>query len=183
MSSLAFEPLVPAALWIVLAAVSAGVLGWYFWRRPPALNGLRWGSVAALAAVGMAMVLVILLNPLWLEPIPPPAGKPLLTVLLDRSASMQIADVEGKTSRLAQGAEIAQLLPKQLSGQFDVQVRTFAAATAPSSPDEVSKVAAEGQSTDVARAISESLDGERPQGQAMVLLSDGIHNAPGVPRQ
>ena len=179
MSGLTFEPLVPAALWIVLAAVSAGVLGWYFWRRPPALSGPRWGLVAALAAAGMAMVLVILLNPLWLEPIPPPAGKPLLTILLDRSASMRISDVEGKASRLAQGAEIAQLLPKQLSGQFDVQVRTFAAATAPSSPDELSKVAAEGQSTDVARAVSESLDGERPQGQAMVLLSDGIHNAPG----
>jgi hypothetical protein len=178
MSSLAFEPLVPAALWIVLAAVSTGVLGWYFWLRPPTLSGPRWGLVATLAAAGMTMVLVVLLNPLWLEPIPPPAGKPLLTVLLDRSASMRITDV-GEESRLAAGAKIAQLLPKTLSGQFDVQVQTFAAITSPSSPDEISKVSAEGQSTDLARAISESLDGERPQGQAMVLLSDGIHNAPG----
>ena len=132
MSNLTFEPLIPSALWIVLAAVSAGVLGWYFWRRPAALSGPRWGLVGALAAAGMAMVLAILLNPLWLEPIPPPAGKPLLTVLLDRSASMRIADGADSESRLAQGAKIAQLLPKSLSGQFDVQVRTFAAATSPS---------------------------------------------------
>src|ERR1041385_2112836 len=127
MSSLAFELLVPAALWIVLAAVSVGVLGWYFWRRPAALSRPKWILVAALATAGMAMVLAILLNPLWLEPIPPPAGKPLLTVLLDRSASMRISDGGGE-SRLAQGAKIAQVLPKSLSGQFDVQVKTFAAA-------------------------------------------------------
>ena len=37
----------------------------------------------------------------------------------------------------------------------------------------------EGVSTDLARAISESLEVDRPQGHALVLFSDGIQNAGG----
>jgi hypothetical protein len=179
MSGIAFEPLIPASLWIVLLMLSIGMLGWYAWRRPPALSRLQWVLVSGLTSIGILLVLAILLNPLWYEPIPPPAGKPLLTILLDRSASMRMEDGKGDESRLAVGAKIAQQLSTQLSGQFDAQVKTFASSTAPSSVEELKNITAAGQSTDLARAIGESLDGERPQGQAIVLLSDGIHNAPG----
>ena len=40
----------------------------------------------------MVLVLGILLNPTWIEPVAPPAGKPLLTVLVDATASMATAD-------------------------------------------------------------------------------------------
>src|SRR5688500_4897581 len=179
MSGISFEPLLPPALWIALAALSVAVLGWYSWQRPIAFPRRRWGLAMALAASGLSLVLVILLNPIWLEAIPPPAGKPLVTILADRSASMATRDDGAGPTRLARAIEEARALSKSLSRDFDVQVRTFDAATVAVSTEQLSGITADGQSTDLAAAILSSLAADRPQGQALLLLSDGIHNAPG----
>ncbi|HUE72540.1 MAG TPA: hypothetical protein VMP01_16770 [Pirellulaceae bacterium] len=179
MSGISFEPLLHPALWIALAALSAAVLLWYGWQRPIAFPRRRWGLAMALAALGQALVLVILLNPIWLEAIPPPAGKPLVTILADRSASMATTEGEASQTRLARAIEQASALSQSLSRDFDVQVRTFDAATVAVSTEQLAGVTADGQSTDLAAAILASLAADRPQGQALLLLSDGIHNAPG----
>jgi hypothetical protein len=179
MSGISFEPLLHPALWIALAALSVGVLGWYSWQRPIAFPRRTWGLVMALAAGGLALVLVILLNPIWLEAIPPPAGKPLVTILADRSASMATTDDGESKTRLARAIEQASALSQSLTRDFDVQVRTFDAATVAVSTEQLAGVTADGQATDLAAAILSSLAADRPQGQALLLLSDGIHNAPG----
>lgn len=177
MSGIVFEPLIPVSLWLVLAALALGVWIWYAWRRPAAMPKPQWIVVNALAAIGMLLLLAILLNPHWHEPIPPPAGKPLLTILVDRSASMKTEDQ--KESRLSQAARIAKQTSQRLETEFETRIKTFAAATANTSAGELETLVAEGQTTNLARAIGESLESERPQGQAILLLSDGIHNAPG----
>lgn len=179
MSGISFEPLLHPALWIALAALSAVVLLWYGWRRPIAFPRRRWGLVMALASGGLALVLVILLNPIWLEAIPPPAGKPLVTILADRSASMATTDDGAGQTRLARAIEQASALSQALSRDFDVQVCTFDAATVAISTEQLAGITADGQSTNLAAAILASLAADRPQGQALLLLSDGIHNAPG----
>lgn len=178
MSFLQFQPLIPTALWLALAALAAVVVGWYGWRRPAAIGPRRWLAVMTLAGAGLALTLLILLNPTWLEPLPPPAGKPLVTILIDRSASMAVADQPEGRSRLAAAADLAADLERELSRTFDVQVRAFAETATAVSPEQLKAARPDGQMTDLASAVVESLDAGRSQGQALVVLSDGIHNAP-----
>jgi len=126
MSSLTFEPLISPALWLTLAVLAVGLLTWYARGRPSAVPRKRWGVMIALMAAGAAAILAILLNPTWLEPVPPPAGKPLLTVLVDQSASMAVEDVEGNKSRWKAAGELAAKAEQDLVARFDVEVRTFA---------------------------------------------------------
>jgi hypothetical protein len=169
MGSLSLEPLLAPALWLALAGAAAALLAWYGLHRPAAVTRRRWGGILALTALGLAAVLLILLNPTWVEPLTPPAGQPVLTVLLDATASMAVPDAEGR-SRYAAAADLARACVGELAGRFDVQVRTFPDPTA-ARPD--------GPITDLAAALTEALADDRPQGQALLLLSDGIHNAGG----
>lgn len=179
MTSLQFQPLIPPALWLALALAAAAALAGYAWRRPAAIARPRWFLVMSLAGAGLALVLAILLNPLWLAPVPPPEGQPLVTILADRSASMAVADQPHGDTRLQTAAALAAELQRGLAGQFDVQVRSFAAGTAAAAAEQLAAAQADGQLTDLAAAVAESLDGERIAEQAIVVLSDGIHNAPG----
>lgn len=171
-----FEPLIPASLWLALAVASAALLAWYALRRPPTLSRVRWAGVVALMGVALALSLLILLNPIHVRPIPPPPGKPLVTVLVDASASMGTPDAESGSTRYAIASAIAKDLSSQLADRFDVRVRTFSGATTAADTADLASHRPDGQTTDIATALTDSLMEDRPQGQALVLLSDGIQN-------
>lgn len=179
MRGLTFEPLISPALWITLAIISAALLVWYGWNQVGTLSRRRWITVLCLTAMGMFAVLLILLNPTWVEPIPPPAGKPLLTLLVDHSASMDIDDAEEGKTRYQSAAKIAEVLTGDLQSRFDVRIRKFSTLTTPADLKELSAVSPDGEATDLTGAITSSIEDDRPQGQALFLLSDGIHNGPG----
>ena len=92
MTRITFDPCVPLALWVPLALAAAALLAWYAAAGRRRLPARRWWAVVTLMALAAAVPLVVLLNPTWLERIPPPPGKPLLTILVDRSASMATRD-------------------------------------------------------------------------------------------
>ena len=179
MRTLTFAPLISPALWAVLALLGAALLVWYGLRRPAAMPRGRWAVVVALMAGGVLLPLVILLNPTWLEQIPPPPGKPLLTVLVDRSASMASPDVPGAASRFHAAGQFAASVVQTLSKRFDVEVQTFAESVTPSDVNSLESQQPDAMTTDLIAAITSSLEDYRPQGQAVVLVSDGIHNGPG----
>jgi hypothetical protein len=178
MPSLTFEPLISPALWTALVGLGLGLLGWYARSRPRAVPQRRWKAIIILMAGGAAAVFAILLNPTWVKPIRPPAGIPLLTVLVDQSASMAVADVSGR-SRWQAAAEIASRVEKGLSSRFDVEIRTFSETPAAAGASDLENRAPAGIATDIAAALVAALSAERPQGQAVYLVSDGAHNAPG----
>ena len=99
MTRITFDPYIPLALWAPLALATAALLGWYALASRRRLPARRWWTVVVLMAVAAAVPLVVLLNPTWLEQIPPPAGKPLLTLLVDRSASMATRDAPSGQTR------------------------------------------------------------------------------------
>ncbi len=166
-------------LWLALATVAALGIAVYAGRRPPSLAQHRWWPVVGCLVLGLSALLLILLNPTWVEPVPPPAGKPLLTVLVDATSSMGVRDLPGNQSRFAAACDVAAQIAAQRAPAFDVEVRTFARTTAVVAPGDLPQRQPDGTSTDLARAISESLEVDRPQGHALVLLSDGIQNAGG----
>src|SRR5204862_4808987 len=130
----------------------------YGLRLGGALARRRRVAVLGLMAVGIVLPLVILTNPQWLARLPPPAGKPLLTVLLDISASMATADEAGGQTRYDAAREIAARAARDLETDYDVRIKPFAAETSLASPDDLASLSLEAQSTDLSRAIQERLD-------------------------
>src|SRR2546430_438721 len=61
----------------------------------------------------------------------------------------------------------------------DVRVATFAGTISAADARDLESRNPDGQITDLATAISGSLADDRPQGQSLFLLSDGIHNGEG----
>jgi hypothetical protein len=182
MTRIAFDPCIPLALWAPLAMATALLLGWYAVAGRRRLPARRWWVVVSLMAVAAAVPLVVLLNPTWLERIPPPAGKPLLTILVDRSASMATRDAENGRTRYQAGISYATAAARELKDRYQVRIRGFAEASAATSLETLAKQQPEGPATDLAAAVQDALEDDQPQGQAMLLLSDGIHNAGSVER-
>jgi hypothetical protein len=194
MRVLVFEPMIPIALWLSLAVAAAGLLAWYAIDCARRLGPFSAGRIAVLMGIALSLPLTILLNPTWHDRVPPPAGKPLLTVLLDSSASMATCDSSDASatdakatgagsiesgSRFDEARRIADSLTARLGDRYDVQLQTFAAHSTPVEPTELGELKPEGQFTDLAAGIASLLQADRPQGQAIVLLSDGIHNVGG----
>jgi len=177
--TLTFEPLISSALWLLLAVTAIGLFAWYASRIPWGMSKVRWTVIIVLMACSSALLFVILLNPIWLERIPPPAGKPRLAIVVDASASMAAADLPNGTTRYQAATEIAKSCATSLGDRFEIQTYTFTNTILASSVDELSKEPPKGQITDLAAAISGSIDPNRSAGQAVLLLSDGNHNAVG----
>jgi hypothetical protein len=179
MSHLSFEPLISLALWLTLAVAGAGLLVWYAWKRPGSLTLGRWVVVIALMGIGTALVLFILLNPTWIEPVPPPPGKPVVTILVDDTASMATTDMPQGKNRFQAAVATAQVLAEQLKDQYEVTVAVFDGQIRKVESKDLPQIAPTAHVTDLAVAVAGTLEEQRPQGQAVVILSDGIHNGGG----
>jgi hypothetical protein len=179
MTHLTLEPQVPLAVWASLAVAALALLAWYGFDVRRRLPRGRRIAVLALMACALALPLGLLLNPTWHERLPPPEGKPVLKVLIDTSASMATTDGASQQSRFGEARRLAQALHDKLAGRYDVQLQEFAAAAGPTDLPALAAAEPDGLSTDLAAALAGSLGSDVPQGQAVVILSDGIHNAGG----
>ncbi len=179
MNTLNFEPLIPPALWVLLALAGLALVAWYGATRPGSVSRRRWATVLALTAGSLVAVLLVLLNPTWIEPVRPPGGKPVLTIVVDSTGSMATPDGHGGATRYRAAVRGARVLNEKLGGAFDVRVATFAETPKPADAEGLDAVDPAGAVTNLAAAVLGSVDRARPQGQAVVLLSDGIHNAGG----
>jgi len=193
MRELIFEPLIPWALWLALALASAGPWLWYALASRDRLQGWRRPSVLALMAVAVLIPLLILLNPMWLERIPPPQGKPVLTILVDQSASMATDDVPSHeetpepgspgqasdgnpASRYEAACQSARHLVAAADDAFEVRVWGFSDQRHALPLEQLAEEQPSGEATDLAAALEEALKLERDQGQGVIVFSDGAHN-------
>src|SRR5262249_25641461 len=108
-----------------------------------------------------------------------PAGKPLLTLLVDQSASMAVEDAPRSQSRWKAAVDLAARAENDLGSRFEGNTRTFSGASAPATAAELASAQPEGLSTNLGGAIAAALASDRPQGQALLVISDGIHNGAG----
>jgi hypothetical protein len=182
MNHLSFDPRIPLALWVPLALAAAGLLVAYAAASRGRMHGRRRWKILALMTVAVIAPLAILLNPTWIDRVPPPPGKPLLTLLIDNSASMDVRDAGQNRSRYEDACQIAAAMSKTLAERYEVRLRTFAAESSPAGVETLAARRADGPATDLAAAIESALDSDHPQGQAVLLVSDGGHNVGGAAR-
>ncbi|PQO29061.1 vWA domain-containing protein [Blastopirellula marina] len=175
-----FHPLIPIALWLPLALAAVGLLIAYGVMKRGRIPQKRYVTILGLMSATFAVPLLILLNATWVRRQPPPPGKPLLTVLIDRSGSMatEDGDADGK-ARFAVAQELAADVVKRFGEQYDVRLRTFAETSAATDANQLAKIEADGKATDLGQSIEKSLGEDRPAGQAVLVLSDGIETSGG----
>lgn len=180
MRTLVFRPVIDMSLWASLAglAVAAGLA--YLLYRPPEISRTRRLVVVALWWLGAAGPLALLLNPSWVQTQQADATKPHLVALIDTSASMATED-QAKKTRLEGALGDFRRAVGDLEEEFDVETLCFDDGVRPVGGDELAGMGAEGEITDIEGAIKEGLALLENQAGAMLLLSDGAHNASGGP--
>ena len=171
---LVFEPQIPMGLWWAIAVLALLAWVWYALARDSGLGLVRRGLVLGLMAIVLIAPLILLLNPTWIEPIVPPAGKPLITVLVDATQSMQVDDVDND-SRWKAAVQMANEIKTSASQEFDVNIIRFGKIMQPVD-SESSSLPPDGSNTNLSGVLRQTLAVNRPQGHAICLLSDGAHN-------
>lgn len=177
------QPILPMGAWWLLVFVSIIVVAGYLWRsRWDVLPRERFGIVFLLT-LSLACPLIVLLNPISVETISRPDGKPKVHVLVDASASMKIDDLvdKGGSARWDAAREVARVLA-QPHPNLEVQVHAFSDSGNLSGSSSISLLDEKhpgpvGRKSDLRSALNSILKQTNAAGQAIFLLSDGAHNA------
>ena len=98
-TTILFDPILPMALVIFLGAVLLGITGYIYFGLGARLSRSKIIVLTCFRLLGVAIVMVLLLQPSRLEEIPQPNIRKLTLVGLDTSRSMRQEDVN-KTARL-----------------------------------------------------------------------------------
>ncbi|MEL6108360.1 MAG: hypothetical protein AAFU85_20220, partial [Planctomycetota bacterium] len=173
---LQFEPQIAISLWAALAVLSGSVWLWYAVVGARGIGMIRRVPILLFMLLTVSIPLFLLLNPIWVEPIIPPAGKPLVSIVVDATQSMQTDDCgDQKDSRFHAATEAADRLRELADRRFDVRVLRYDQSLTPM--DEVATTdAPSGTRTNLSATLRQVSRADRPRGHAVVLLSDGAHN-------
>ncbi|MHB1556144.1 MAG: glutamine amidotransferase [Isosphaeraceae bacterium] len=170
--------------WTMAAvAAAAVVLAAIFYRR--ALGRLlpsRWRLLYGLRAVTIVLVVLLLFRPvLSLER--DVSRRRDLVLLIDNSASMSTADDATGSTRFERARARALDWSARLKRDFAVHLLAFSErATALDQPGALAHLEPTGASTSLTRALAAAAHAApRRDIEAIVVLSDGIHNAGGDP--
>lgn len=177
------QPILPMGAWWLLVLVSIIVVVGYLWQsRWDVLPRERLGIVFLLT-LSLACPLIVLLNPISVETIARPDGKPQVHVLVDASASMKTDDLagEGSSTRWDSALNVAKALAKP-HPNLDIQVHAFSDTgnldgISGISPLDEQHPGPIGRKSDLRNALNSILKQTNAGGQAIFLLSDGAHNA------
>ncbi|MEQ1824977.1 MAG: hypothetical protein ABL921_03495 [Pirellula sp.] len=189
-----FEPKIPLGLWWALAAAATVAVVYYALRRDwPVSAGKRF-VLTILLGLGIVGPLLIALNPIWVETIPPLRGSPQMTVLVDGTQSMRTPDAKPNqtSSRWTYAITLADLIDGR-GTKIDVIKNVFADTIVPLPSEQQSanttgtQLTREGDESwprghrsDLAGAIRQTTKLGSPLGNAIVLISDGAHNVGSV---
>jgi len=168
---------------MLMVAVGALVLTALFYRRAyGVLPPRQWFNLFGLRAAAILLVVILLFRPL-LSFQSRSDEKPALVFLLDASASMSIADDESGISRFEQARTKLLEWQRMLRNEFRLLPVVFAIGAEPlASFNELAKVQPTGKATSLSNAVAAAAKHFSPaEIAAVVLLSDGIHNALGNP--
>jgi hypothetical protein len=165
-----------SAFYPVLVLLFTLLFTWFIYRRttPPVSHGLR-RLLAALRGFALAAALLLLLEPI-LGLAFQRAQKPVVAVLLDRSASMTLADSGATRAQQALGALALPWL-ERLGKNAEISFFAFSDSLRAVAADSLQDISFSGDGSNVSGALQaakERLAGK--EYRAAILLSDGAYN-------
>ena len=184
-----FEPRFPIFVWWSLVLICIGALAAYWFRRDQSIGTIRRSILTVLLGMSVVGPLLIALNPTWVEEIPPTPGRPLVSVYVDQTMSMEISDVEERPNQTRQQSAIA--AAEQIGestetvdvrkSAFDSDVHPLIIESQNNKPSSNSDGASpRGHRSDLTSVLREGIRNNTESGQAIVLISDGAHNVGSV---
>ncbi len=168
---------------MIAVALGAIVLvGLFYYRTFRSLKPSQWQLLFALRAAAIVIVVLLLFRPVFsyqrdLQ------QRPALVLLLDRSGSMSIADDATGVTRFNQMRRQADMWAESFRDDFNLHWFTFAEQTQPiDGPPGLTGVTPDGQATSLAAALQAAGKAVPLRDmEAIILVTDGIHNAAGDP--
>ena len=184
--ALTFQPVMaPWAVLLLAVALGAGV--YLYYRREEELPARRRAVLAALRAVGLAVLVFVLAGPTLSRDETVRRSRPL-TILVDTSKSMSVEDSgpDANRARIDAARDALERVGPDLAAKYDVRLYRFAAAAdfLSSSPSDVARddvgrdaraLAADGTATALGDALLQAAPRAAPG--AILVLSDGASNA------
>ncbi len=166
----------------VVAAAAVMLAGVFYRRVLGPLLPSRWRFLLVLRAIAILLVVLLLFRPvLSLER--DESRRRELVLLIDSSASMLTADDATGSTRFDRARTRVLDWAGRLKREFAVHVLTFSErAESLDKPVALARLEPTGPSTSLIRALSAAAQAApRRDIEAIVLFSDGIHNAAGDP--
>ncbi|MCC6124696.1 MAG: hypothetical protein IT426_07030 [Pirellulales bacterium] len=164
----------------MLLVLAAAILlaGVFYLRAFGQLKRGQWQTLLLLRSLAILLVVMLIFRPVYSHH-KQLTNKPGLIFLLDRSASMSIADDTSGVTRFNQGRGQIEKWREKLQNDFDLRVVEFAENARPLKDfSELKALAPDGASTSLAGAIAAAgRQMPRRDVEAVVLLSDGINNS------
>lgn len=166
-----------------VAAVAILLTGTFYYRAFGSLKSWQWQSLLALRIAAILLIVLLLFRPVFsyyrdLE------ERKTLIFLLDTSSSMSIADDATGQTRFNQARSQIEKWWEKLEDDFDLRVIQFSerAQAVEEGKDALAGLSPEGKATSLSRALVKSVrlagdDGKPLKTEAVIMLSDGAHNA------
>ncbi len=167
---------------LAVAAVAVILAGLFYRRIFAQVMPARWRLLLALRTLAILLVVLLLFRPvLSLEH--DELQRRSVVLALDTSASMSTADDATGSTRFDQARTRILEWSGKLKKDFDLHVVEFSARAAPlDHPGDLSQLKPEGKATSLTRALTAGARAASKRDiEAVVLFSDGIHNAAGDP--
>ncbi len=137
----------------------------------------RWILLFGLRTAAILLVATLLFRPMlrFYEVI---LDKPLMLLVLDRSASMSVDDDQSGQTRFERARQEIERRSSTLSDDFRVETFVFAERTEPITSEQLRRVMATGEMTRMTQAIRDVTNRFSKESRPTVLLfSDGIENS------
>ncbi|MDR3402124.1 MAG: hypothetical protein P4L99_06455 [Chthoniobacter sp.] len=175
-TSIVFDPILPIGAVVLLGLAMAGLTIAIYRRVGTRLSTAQNGTLMLFRLLGVALVLLLLLQPSQVEEIPPPVVNRVTLVAVDDSRSMAQKDVEQGTRSQAARALLAEAgLVKPDGSPADHDTRLFQFGEDASPIKSTNDLQTDGPSTRVHRSMATILSslGANDSARALLVFSDG----------
>ena len=162
-----------------VAAVAILLSGLFYYRAFGMLRRGQWQILLALRIVAIILIVLLLFRPVFSYH-KKLTELPAVVFLLDTSASMSISDAKGGNTRFEQAREQLQRWWEKLADEFDLHLIEFSEhVRVLEDVKQLATLAPKGKATSLSRALDSAAKElpERGDVEAVIMLSDGIHNS------
>jgi uncharacterized membrane protein len=157
----------------LVAGIPVALLLWAFARRHAGRPRPQWLVLLGLRGGAFLMLLMLLSRPVWVSPESFDEERRRIALLIDRSESMSLDDMDGSRYRAAVRLARDRLVPAFESAGLEVDAYLFAESIRPATGSEIAESAVDGKRTNLAGAVAQAASSGGTPPRAVVVLTDG----------